>query len=140
MSGVFWAVSAGLTLGLFQLAHRRAGQEIDIHRGNFLLLFAAFLILLAGTILTQDISLLYSMPESAWWNYILAGLVHFVVGWSLLTISQKRIGAARTGSIMGVTPLFGAILAYFLLGEQLSLLEMSGIITIISGVYLVSNG
>jgi drug/metabolite transporter (DMT)-like permease len=140
MSGVLWAIVAGLTLGLFQLAHRRAGQEIDIHRGNFLLLFAAFMVLLAGSVFTQDLSLLWSASAAAWWNYILAGFVHFVAGWSLLTISQKKIGAARTGSLMGVTPLFGAMFAFFLLGEQLSGIELAGIVIIMAGVYLVSNG
>lgn len=140
MGGVFWATVAGLTLGLFQLAHRRAGREIDIHRGNFLLLVAAFLVLLAGSFLTEDIRLLGSAPLSAWLNYILAGFVHFVAGWSLLTISQKKIGAARTGTLMGVTPLFGTVLAFFLLGEQLNLTELAGIVFIVAGVYWVSNG
>jgi drug/metabolite transporter (DMT)-like permease len=140
MSGVFWALVAGLTLGMFQLAHRRASKEIDIHRGNFLLLVSAFMVLLAGSILTQDIIVLRSAPASAWWNYTLAGVVHFVGGWSLLTISQKKIGAARTGSLMGVTPLFGALLALLLLGEQLSGLVLVGVVVIVAGVYLVSNG
>ena len=38
----------------------------------------------------------------------LAGFIHFFVGWTLLSISQKRIGAARTSAIMGVTPFFAS--------------------------------
>lgn len=140
MNGVLWAVVAGLTLGLFQLAHRRAGQEIDIQRGNFLLLLAAFTVLLAGSLLTEDIHSLRAAPPAAWWNYILAGFVHFIGGWTLLTISQKKIGAARTGSLMGVTPLFGTLLAFLLLGEQVNPAEIAGIVLVVAGVYLVSNG
>lgn len=140
MNGIHWAIIAGLALGLFQLAHRRAGQEIDIHRGNFLLLVAAFVVLLVGSLLTEDIQSLLTAPTGAWWNYILAGFVHFIGGWTLLTISQKKIGAARTGSLMGVTPLFGGLLAFVFLGEQLNLGELSGIVLVVSGVYLVSHG
>lgn len=140
MEGVLWAVIAGLTLGLFQLANRRAGQELDTARGNFLLLLSALGVMFAGALLTEDLRSLAAAPASAWWNYILAGFVHFLGGWTLLTISQKRIGAARTGSLMGVTPLFGAILAFLFLGEQVNLAEMAGILLVVAGVYLVSSG
>jgi drug/metabolite transporter (DMT)-like permease len=140
MMGAVWAVVAGLTLGLFQLANRRAGQELDTARGNFLLLLAALVVLVGGVLASEDIRSLAQAPVSAWWNYSLAGFVHFLGGWSLLTISQKRIGAARTGSLMGVTPLFGAVLALLIFGEGLNLAELAGIGLIVAGVYLVSNG
>jgi drug/metabolite transporter (DMT)-like permease len=140
MMGAVWAVVAGLTLGLFQLANRRAGQELDTARGNFLLLLAALVVLAGGVLAGEDIRSLAQAPPSAWWNYSLAGFVHFLGGWSLLTISQKRIGAARTGSLMGVTPLFGAFLALLIFGEGLNLAELVGIGLIAAGVYLVSNG
>lgn len=140
MTGIYWAITAGLLLGLFQLANRKAGKHIDFHRGNFLLLVAAFFVLLTGLIFTQDLNLLLTAPPSAWINFSLAGLVHFLGGWSLLTISQKKIGAARTGSLMGITPLFGALLAFMILGERLSIFAMAGIVLIVFGVYLVSNG
>jgi drug/metabolite transporter (DMT)-like permease len=140
MSGVVWAVIAGLTLGLFQLANRRAGQELDTARGNFLLLVSALAVLLAGALLTEDVGDLLAAPASAWWNFILAGFVHFIGGWTLVTISQKKIGAARTGSLMGVTPLFGAFLALLFLGELVSVAQTAGISLVVAGVYLVSNG
>ena len=140
MSGVIWAIIAGLTLGLFQLANHRAGQELDTARGNFLLLLASLSVLLAGALLREDFLALLVAPASAWWNFILAGFVHFIGGWTLVTISQKKIGAARTGSLMGVTPLFGAFLAFLFLGERVSLAQTGGILLVVVGVYLVSNG
>lgn len=140
MSGVIWSIIAGLTFGLFQLANRRAGQELDTARGNFILLVAALVVLLAGSLWVEELGTLLAAPASAWWNFILAGFVHFIGGWTLVTISQKKIGAARTGSLMGVTPLFGALLAFLFLGEKVSLVQGGGILLVVMGVYLVSNG
>lgn len=140
MSGVIWAVIAGLTLGSFQLAHRRAGQEFDIHRGTFLLLLVSLVVLIGASLFSPDLGQLRTVSWAGWLNFALAGLVHFVGGWTLLSISQKKIGAARTGSLMGATPLFGTILAFLLLGETVSLLETGAILMIVIGVVLVSNG
>jgi drug/metabolite transporter (DMT)-like permease len=140
MSGVIWALIAGLTLGLFQLAHRRAGQEFDVHRGTFLLLLVSLFVLAGASLFSPDLDLLPTVSRVGWLNFALAGLVHFVGGWTLLSISQKKIGAARTGSLMGATPLFGTFLAFLLLGETVTLVETGGILMIVIGVILVSNG
>lgn len=140
MSGVFWGLVAGLTLGLFQLAHRRAGQEFDVHRGTFLLLLVSLVVLACASLFSPDLDQLRSVSWTGWLNFALAGLVHFVGGWTLLSISQKKIGAARTGSLMGATPLFGTIMAFLLLGETVTLVEAGAILMIVIGVILVSNG
>lgn len=140
MSGVSWALVAGLTLGMFQLAHRRAGQEFDIHRGTFLLLLVSLVVLVGASLFSPDLGQLRTVSWTGWINFALAGVVHFVGGWTLLSISQKKIGAARTGSLMGATPLFGTILAFLLLGEMVTLLETGAIVIIVIGVILVSNG
>lgn len=140
MSGVIWALIAGLTLGLFQLAHRRAGAEFDVHRGTFLLLLVSLAVLVLASLASGQLQQIGAAPWTAWMNFILAGVVHFVGGWTLLSLSQKKVGAARTGSLMGATPLFGTFLAFLLVGEAVTVLELAGIAIIVAGVILVSNG
>lgn len=140
MSGALWSIVAGLTLGMFQLSHRRAGQALDVRRGNFILLLACLLVLMAASLLTEDLSKLFRAPIGAHLNFAVAGFIHFVLGWTLLSVSQKKIGAARTGSLIGVTPLFAAGLAALTLGEVISLQGLMGILLVVIGVYFVSNG
>jgi len=76
----------------------------------------------------------------AYVNFGLAGFVHFFLGWTFLTLSQKLVGAARTGALIGTAPLFAFAVGLVFFGEVLSLPVIIGVILVISGVYLVSNG
>lgn len=140
MTGVLWAIVAGVGFGVFQSFNRRSGRSIDAYLSTFILLLVSAAILVAASILTEDLSLLRDAPWSAIASFGLAGLIHFLLGWTLISLSQKRVGAARTGALIGATPLFAFVVGLVAFGEFLSLPVMVGIILVISGVYLVSNG
>ena len=140
MTGELWALLAGVSYGFFQTFHRRAGKEIDVYRSTFSLLMISVCILVAACLFTEDISLLWDSSFNALLNFGFAGFLHFFAGWTLLSISQRRVGAARTVSLVGTTPLFAAVFAALSLGEFVSLVSLMGIILIVAGVYLVANG
>ena len=140
MTGVLWALVAGVGFGVFQAFNRRAGRSIDSYLSTFLLLVVSAVVLVLVSLLTEDLSLLNQTPFMAYVNFGLAGLVHFFLGWTFLTLSQKLVGAARTGALIGTTPLFAFGVGLVFFGETLSLPVVIGIILVIAGVYLVSNG
>jgi drug/metabolite transporter (DMT)-like permease len=140
MTGISWAIVAGIGFGLFQTVHRRAGLGIDVYRATFILILVSALILGGLSSVTQDLSLLWAAPLGALVSFALAGLIHFFLGWTLLSVSQKRVGAARTGALIGSTPLFAAVVAALTLGEFLDPPTVLGVVAIVIGVYLVSNG
>ena len=140
MVGIFWSIVAGIGFGFFQLLNRKTGRSIDAYRGTFILLAISAVILAVASLWSEDLSMLGSAPLSAYLNFALAGLVHFFLGWTFLTISQHRVGAARTGALIGGAPLFAAIIAALTLGEFLNLPTILGIVLVVMGVYFVSNG
>jgi multidrug transporter EmrE-like cation transporter len=79
-------------------------------------------------------------PQRAYVNFGLAGFIHFFVGWTFLSISQKLVGASRTGALVSTAPLFAFFVGILVFDEFLSLPVISGIVLVIAGVYLVSNG
>jgi drug/metabolite transporter (DMT)-like permease len=135
-----WAIVAGLGFGVFQSFNRRAGRSIDSYLSTFMLLVVSSIVLVIVSLLTEDLSPLREAPLIAYVNFGLAGLVHFFLGWTFLTLSQKLVGAARTGALIGTTPLFAFAVGLVFFGEVLSLPVIIGVILVISGVYLVSNG
>lgn len=139
MSGAVWAVFSGIGFGFFQAINRRAVSNMDVFVSTFMQLFVSAIILVAGSMVTQDISDLVDAPVSALANFILAGLLHFAIGWTFLNASQKRIGAARTAILLGTTPLFGALLAFITLDERVTLLTLLGILLITVGVAFTNN-
>jgi drug/metabolite transporter (DMT)-like permease len=140
MTGVLWAIVAGAGFGVFQSFNRRAGRSIDSYLSTFLLLVTSSIILVIVSFLTEDLRLLREAPLMAYVNFGVAGLVHFFLGWTFLTLSQKLVGAARTGALIGTTPLFAFAVGLVFFGETLSLPIIVGIVLVIGGVYLVSNG
>jgi drug/metabolite transporter (DMT)-like permease len=140
VTGISWAIVAGLGFGVFQSLNRRAGRSMDSYLSTFMLLVVSAIVLAVASLLTEDLSPLREAPLMAYVNFGLAGFVHFFLGWTFLTRSQKLVGAARTGALIGSTPLFAFAVGLMFFGEVLSLPAIVGVILVMSGVYLVSNG
>ncbi len=138
MSGALWAVAAGLGFGLFQTINRRAVKAMDVYVATFLQLLVSAILLILISGLTEDLQPLWQASAITWINFALAGFFHFFIGWTFLNASQKKIGAARTTSLIGTTPLFAAVLAAITLREFPAWLAVLGILIIVSGVYLVN--
>lgn len=138
MTGAWWAIAAGVGFGLFQTINRRAVRGMDVYMATFLQLFISAVVLAAVSAATEDLTLLRRASVWAWLNFSLAGFFHFFIGWTFLNASQKQIGAARTGSLIGTTPLFGAVIAVLTLAEFPTLMTIAGILLIVGGVYLVN--
>ncbi len=139
MTGVLWAATAGIGFGFFQAFNRKAGRGLgDAYRSTFILLFVSAVILIAASALTEDVSTVWSASWRVYVNFGLAGFVHFFLGWTFITISQARIGAAKTGALVGATPLFATMVGVAFFDEFLSLPVLLGIAIVLSGVYFVS--
>lgn len=138
LAGALYATLAGLGFGVFQAFNRKARAGFSTYWATFILLFVSAILLSIGSILTEDLNLLLQAPARVYVNFALAGLIHFFIGWTLLTISQNRVGAARTGALVGATPLFATIVAFLAFDEILSLPLLMGVIIVVIGVYLVS--
>jgi len=139
MGGALWAITAGVGFGIFQTLNRRAVRGMDVYVATFMQLFVSAIVLLTISITTEDLGPLYASSRWAWINFSLAGFFHFFIGWTFLNASQKMIGAARTGSLIGTTPLFGAAIAAVSLAEIPTLNAVVGIFLIVGGVYLVNH-
>jgi drug/metabolite transporter (DMT)-like permease len=139
MTGVFWAVIAAAGFGLFQVLNRLAGRRMAAYQATFILLLISTVVLVGASLLTEDLGLLARAPLSAFVSFALAGLIHFFLGWTLLTISQNRVGAALTGALVGATPLFATVIGAMLLAEFLNTLTILGVVLVVAGVYTISS-
>ena len=139
MSGALWALAAGAGFGIFQSLNRQAVRGMDVYVATFVQLAVSTIVLVTISLLTEDISLIFNASWSTILNFAVAGFLHFLIGWTLLNASQKKIGAARTSPLIGTTPLFAAVIAVFTLGEYPTWLELIGIAIIVTGAYLVSR-
>jgi drug/metabolite transporter (DMT)-like permease len=140
VSGVLWATASGMGFGLFQSLNRRAIRGIeDPYVSTFLQLSVATAILVVASLASEDLSQLGAASGSAIAIFALAGIIHFVLGWLLLNVSQARIGASRTAPLITLTPLFGVALAAVALGELPSAAALTAILPIMAGAWLLAS-
>ncbi len=139
MNGALLALAAGAGFGLFQSFNRQAMRGMDVYVATFVQLAVSAVILGAASFLTEDLHPLLTAPLSAYFYFIAAGFFHFLIGWTFLNASQKKIGAARTSPLIGTNPVFATILAAVTLGEIPTWLELAGVGIIVVGAYLVSS-
>jgi drug/metabolite transporter (DMT)-like permease len=139
MTGPALAAAAGLGFGVFQTLNRRAvGGMRDAYLATFLQLVVALAVLVTAAAATQDVGLLRDAPAGAVAWFAAAGLVHFTVGWTLLNMSQMRIGAARTSPLLSTNPVWGAAIAAAWLGEVPRIVAWVGIALVVTGALLVA--
>jgi drug/metabolite transporter (DMT)-like permease len=141
VTGALWAASAGIGFGLFQSLNRRATADIrNPYVSTFLQLVVALVVLVTICMATGDLS---RLGDATAWSLIafsLAGVIHFLLGWTFLNLSQDRIGAARTSPLTTMTPIFGLFIAAVTLGEVPTAVAVAGIIVAVTGAYVVSRG
>jgi drug/metabolite transporter (DMT)-like permease len=140
VSGVLWATASGIGFGVFQSLNRRAIRGIeDPYVSTFLQLAVATAILVVASLVSEDLGQLGDASGDAIAIFAVAGIIHFVLGWLLLNVSQARIGASRTAPLITLTPLFGVALAAITLGELPSAAALGAIVPIIAGAWLLAR-
>ena len=96
--GAALAAASGLGFGAFQSINRRAAAGIrSAYVSTFLQLVVALVVLVVASVTAADPGRLSSATAAtiAWFGA--AGAVHFFCGWTLLNMSQERIGAGNVG-------------------------------------------
>jgi drug/metabolite transporter (DMT)-like permease len=141
VTGALWAAASGIGFGLFQSLNRRAIRDIDdAFVSTFLQLMIAAVVLVAACVGTGDLDRLADAPADAVAAFMAAGIVHFLLGWTFLNLSQKRIGAARTAPLLTLSPLFGLAIAALTVGDRPSAAALVAIAPMVGGAWLVAGG
>jgi DME family drug/metabolite transporter len=140
VTGVLWAAASGIGFGLFQSVNVRAVRQLDdVYVSTFLQLLVAAAVLVGACIAVGDLALLADASAWALISFALAGLVHFFLGWTLLNLSQDRIGAARTSPLLTTVPVFGVAVAAVTLGQLPSAAALGGIAVMVAGALVITD-
>jgi drug/metabolite transporter (DMT)-like permease len=138
LSGAAWAAFSGLGFGVFQTLNRRTMLGVDAYASTFVMLAIAGVVLVTASFATGAAGELTdaSAPGIAW--FAGAGVLHFFGGWTFLSLSQVRVGAARTSPLVSAAPVFGVLVAVVTVHEWPSAGQLAAIALVLAGVYLVA--
>ena len=139
MSGAVLAAASGVGFGIFQATNVRAVRAADDPFASTLVqVGVATIALLLATLITGELSGALHAPVWALGYFALAGALHFLAGWSLLNLSQKRIGASRTSPLLTTVPVFGVVIAVVTIGQRPSALALLAIAVMCAGAWVVA--
>lgn len=125
-TALLWSVTS---IFFSEASNRVSSLVVNITR----LIFAAILLLLTVLIFNIPISISgYQITM-----LFVSGAIGFVFGDSFLFKAFQHIGARLSMLIMAISPAMTAVLAYFFLGEVLSIWSIAGVLITISGIALV---
>lgn len=133
------AAASGVGFGLFQSVNVRALRASDDPwASTFVQVTLSALVLTVAALAVGDMQQVGDAPLWALGYFALAGVLHFLVGWSLLNMSQQRVGAARTSPLLTTAPLFGVVIAMVTVGQFPGAIGAVAIVLISAGAYLVT--
>jgi drug/metabolite transporter (DMT)-like permease len=128
LTAAFWSCSSLV----FSAASARVGSVlVNITR---LVLALIYLIVL---LLVFRFDLYITSAQAT--NLAISGVVGLAIGDSFLFRAYRQIGPRVSMLVMSIAPAIAAVLAFFVLGERLSLLGVMGVVVTVSGVVIVVN-
>ena len=131
--GVVFGVLASLAYAAFLLLLRQANAGPRRPAGPLLdaTAVSAVVCLLAGAAL-GTIDLAPGWSATAW--LVLLALSSQVLGWLLISVSLPRLPAALSSVLLLAQPVGAVALAFVLLGEEPSAIQLGGVATVLAGI------
>lgn len=139
-TGELAAVSAALCWTVTSLAFESAGKRVGSLQVNIIRLVLAFVFLSGMSFFANGHFFPFDATFSAWFFLALSGVAGFLIGDLLLFQALVVVGSRISMLIMTLAPVFTAILARIILGEELAMTSFLGMMLTISGIVFVVSG
>ncbi|MEM3018916.1 MAG: DMT family transporter, partial [Candidatus Bathyarchaeia archaeon] len=133
LQGDILAIFGALMLGLYILSGRRLRQSLD------LLTYVVPVYAIAASILTAGcliIGVPFTYPLSEYIIFIAIALVPMIFGHTLYNWTLRYLKASIVSTSLLGEPVGASILAFFILGEKPTPLELLGALITLIGIYI----
>ncbi len=130
LAALITAILWSMTSIAFSEASNRVGpMYVNVTRMFFAVIYLSATILIIGAPINLSSSQIIYL--------IISGFIGLIFGDTFLFKAYRSIGARLSMLVMSSAPAIAALLAFFFLGENLSLIGISGILITIGGIALV---
>lgn len=135
-SGDLWMLAAVAMWGIYSVCGRWAMKTVSPLMSTLYSGIFGVALMLPFNIGTFTIT---NTNWSFWLSLIYVGVLATVVSMVLWNIGVQKVGATSAGMFLNFNPVFTAILAFLLLGERMSLIQLLGSAIVIVGCFLFSR-
>lgn len=131
--GDLWMIVAILIWGVYSVCGRWAMQKVSPLMATFYSGVFGVLTVLPFNITHMQIS---NVNPSFVYAILYTGVISTVVCMLLWNICVQKVGATSAGIFLNFNPIFTVILAFFILKEKLTWVELIGSVIVITGCFL----
>ena len=135
-SGDLWMLAAVAMWGIYSVCGRWAMKTVSPLMSTLYSGIFGVAVMLPFNVTTFNIS---HTNWSFWLALFYVGVLATVVSMVLWNIGVQKVGATSAGMFLNFNPVFTAILAFLLLGERMTLIQLLGSVIVIVGCYLFSR-
>jgi drug/metabolite transporter (DMT)-like permease len=140
--GVVYGVGVAILYAIYILMLRQATSSPGARTAVAAPLFEATVGATAASVVLgfalRDFHLGHVWPTLGW--LVLLALTSQVVGWLLITVSMPQLAAGMIGALLLVQPAGSVALSYVILGERPSVLQLLGVLLVLTGVLVAVGG
>ncbi|MED4583312.1 DMT family transporter [Brevibacillus choshinensis] len=134
--GDLWMLAAVAMWGIYSVCARWAMQSVTplmstLYSGVF-----GVALMLPFNLTTFTVQ---NTNWSFWVSLFYVGVLATVVSMVMWNVGVQKVGATSAGMFLNFNPVFTAILAFFLLGERMTTIQLLGSVIVIVGCYLFSR-
>lgn len=134
--GDLFMLAAVAIWGLYSIAARKAMQYVSPYKATLWSGIFGVAINLPFMLSTDGIS---NPTPSFWWAILYSSIGATVLAMIFWNIGIQKIGSVKSGMFLNFNPMFTALLAYFFLGEKLTLTQTAGSVIVILGIYVFTT-
>lgn len=132
--GEIYAILTAICWAITSTAFEHAGKKMGSLTLNIIRLWFAFVFLMLYSWMTRGMPLPLDASFDTWKWLILSGLIGLLIGDLFLFEAFTMIGARISMLIFSSVPPMSAILAYFILGDQMRFSQIIGMVVTITGI------
>ncbi len=135
--GEYAALATAFCWSITATSFEVAGKKVGSQPLNLIRLLIGSVFLCLFTLITRGLAFPIDATFNTWKWLFLSGLVGLVIGDLLLFEAFVRIGARISMLIYASVPPMSGILAYFILGETMSAIQIIGMFVTLTGIAIV---
>lgn len=137
--GIFAGLSFGLFAGMFYAGFMLLTQKGRKYLNTISYLFIssfATTIFLGFFVLIQSAEFV-GYSNKAWILFVIMGVMIQAGAWFLINFAQGQLPASLVSATLLAQPVLAAVIAFFMLGEELNVWQIVGGIVVVVGIYTV---
>lgn len=138
-NGIFKGLMLGFLAGIFYAGFMLLTQAGRQYLNTISFLFFSSLattVFLGISILFQNLEFV-GYSTKAWVIFVIMGVMIQAVAWFLINFAQGYLPASLVAPTLLAQPVIAGVIAYLMLGEQLTAWQIAGGIIVVTGIYTV---